>query len=188
MSRVGLVPIKIPDGVKVKVDNSCVNVSGPKGELEKKVLSGTQITVSRNSVFVKRDGDSKRQKSIHGLFRTLIFNMITGVSQGYEKTVEMRGVGFRAQVQDRNLVLNMGFSHQVNLSIPDGVEIKTVKKPVVEQLSVNQIVISGIDKEKVGEFAAVIRQLYPVEPYKGKGVRIMGEYVRRKAGKKAAAA
>jgi large subunit ribosomal protein L6 len=186
MSRIGSAPILIPDGVKVEVAGNFVGVTGSKGEVKREFHPSVKVRIAGDKLLIRRMADGRDEKSIHGLSRSLLANMVMGVSTGFEKAVEMRGIGYRAQVKDKKLVLNLGHSHSTDVEIPDGITIEVVKKPAVEQLAVTQIVIRGVDKEKVGKFAAGIRQLRPPEPYKGKGVRNIGEYVRRKAGKKAA--
>ncbi len=186
MSRIGNAPVLIPDGVKVEIAGNFVEVNGPKGGLKREFHSSVKIRIAGDKISLRRIGDGRQEKSLHGLSRSLLANMVMGVSAGFEKVVEMRGIGYRAQVRDEKLVLNLGHSHSIDIAIPDGITMEVIKKPVVEQLAITQIVIRGVDKEKVGKFAAGIRQLRPPEPYKGKGVRNIGEYVRRKAGKKAA--
>ncbi len=175
MSRIGKVPVQIPDKVKVANNNGLVNVEGPKGKLQFELPSGIKAEVADNTVIVTRSDDSKIQKSLHGVSRTVIFNMMAGVTEGYKKELEINGVGFRAQLQGKNLNLQLGFSHPVEYAIPDDVKV-TVPKPT-------QIVIEGIDKARVGQVAAEIRIIRKPEPYKGKGIRYVGEYVRRKQGK-----
>ena len=186
MSRVGKAPVEIPEGVKVSVKGNLVEVTGPRGELKVSLHPLITARVNGSNVLVQRRGDSKKEKSLHGLCRSLVANMVKGVSEGYERAVEIRGIGFRAQVKDGKLILALGYSHSIDVDVPEGIEIEIVKKPVVEQLAVTLIVIKGIDKQEIGEFVAGLRRLRPPEPYKGKGVRKVGEYVRRKAGKKAA--
>ena len=175
MSRIGRAPIKIPDGVEVKIDGSSVFVKGPKGSLENSFEREMQILIDDGNVLVKRPSDSKRNRSLHGLTRSLIFNMVEGVTKGFEKKLEVNGVGYRVQKQGKNLVMNLGFSHQVIVSEIDGISINVEGQ--------NMIVVSGIDKQKVGQFAAEIREKRPPEPYKGKGIKYIDEYIVRKAGK-----
>ena len=175
MSRIGKKPIVIPAGVEVKVNGHEVSVKGPKGSLTQVVRNEITVAVEGNEIIVTRCDDSKTARSLHGLSRTLISNMIDGVTNGYSKNLEIRGVGYRAQKQGNNLVLNLGFSHQV--IVP---EIPGIKIDVPDPL---QIVISGADKQAVGQFAAEVREKRPPEPYKGKGIRYAGEYVRHKEGK-----
>ncbi len=175
MSRIGRKPINIPAGVEVKVDGSEVTVKGPKGQLNLSVNPKITVKVEGAEIIVTRPDDEKDSRSLHGLTRTLVDNMVTGVTQGFKKELEVQGVGYRVQKQGKNLVMNLGFSHQVIVSETDEIKID-VPGP-------NAIVISGIDKQKVGQFAAEVREKRPPEPYKGKGIRYVGEYVRRKEGK-----
>lgn len=177
MSRIGLKPIEIPQGVEVKVNGDNVTVKGPKGELSRTIHSEMKVIVEENQVTVERPNDSKTAKSLHGTTRSLIFNMVEGVKNGYEKALEIQGVGYRAQKQGNKLVVNAGYSHPVEIVPEDGIEIDVPAN--------TRIVIKGIDKEKVGALAANIRAIRPPEPYKGKGIRYEGEYVRRKEGKTA---
>ncbi len=177
MSRIGKQPVVIPNGVEVKVNGSEVMVKGPKGTLTNTFRPEIAIAVEGNEIIVTRPNDNKLNRSLHGLTRTLVANMVTGVSAGYSKTLEVNGVGYRAQKQGKNLVLNLGFSHQVIVPETDGISI--------EVPSPNQIVISGADKQQVGQFAAEVRAKRPPEPYKGKGIKYAGEYIRRKEGKAA---
>ena len=186
MSRIGNAPIKVPDGVKVGIVGDLVEVTGPKGKLKRQFNPLVKVRVTGDKLTVHRMADGREDKSLHGLSRNLLANMVIGVSTGFEKTIEMRGIGYRAQVRDGKLVLNLGYSHSIDVAIPNEITVEIIKKPVVEQLAVTQMVIRGVDKEEVGRLAAGIRRFRPPEPYKGKGVRNVGEYVRRKAGKKAA--
>lgn len=175
VSRIGLKPITIPSGVEVKVeDNNNVVVKGPKGSLEKVINKDMEININNNEITVARPSDRKNHRSLHGLSRTLIYNMIVGVSEGYTKTLEIVGVGYRAQKQGKVLNLSLGFSHPVEMEDPEGIET---------EVNNNQIVVKGINKELVGNYAAVIRAWRKPEPYKGKGIRYIDEYVRRKEGK-----
>lgn len=175
MSRIGRKPIAIPAGVEVKVADNVVTVKGPKGELSQNIHQNMQIDVEGAVVTVSRPDDSKINRSLHGLSRTLIANMVEGVSTGFKKELEIVGIGYRAAKEGKNLVMNLGFSHQVIMPEIDGITIE-VPGP-------NKIVISGPDKQKVGQFAAEVREKRPPEPYKGKGVRYAGEVVRKKEGK-----
>ncbi len=175
MSRIGRQPVAIPAGVEVKVDGSTVTVKGPKGTLTKTVHSNMKVELDGATVVVTRPNDSNLNKSLHGLTRTLIANMVEGVEKGYSKELEVNGVGYRVAVQGKDLVLNIGFSHQVIMPAPEGV---TVEAP-----SPNKIVISGPDKQMVGQFAAEVREKRPPEPYKGKGIKYADEHIRRKEGK-----
>ena len=175
MSRIGVLPIAIPSGVTVDVKPTIVNVKGPKGELAQSYSSEVTVEVDDSRVVVRRKDDSKVSKSKHGLYRNLIRNMVTGVSEGFTKSLLINGVGYRAEVQGQILVLNLGYSNPVDYPIPEDLSI-TVDGPT-------KIIVSGIDKQKVGQVASEIRSIRPPEPYKGKGVRYEDEYVRRKVGK-----
>ena len=175
MSRVGRMPIAVPAGVTVDIaENNHVTVKGPKGTLEKTLPTEMEITREGEEIVVKRPNDLKKMKSLHGLTRSLLANMVTGVTEGYSKKLEVNGVGFRVAKQGKKLVMNLGFSHQVEMEDPEGVET-TVEG--------NNITVSGIDKEKVGQFAAQIRDKKRPEPYKGKGIKYADEVIRRKVGK-----
>lgn len=176
MSRIGLKPITIPSGVEVKVDSdNKVVVKGPKGTLEQQINKAMIIKIEDNQINVSRPSDRKEHRSLHGLSRTLIDNMIVGVSEGYSKTLEIVGVGYRAQKQGNKLNLNLGFSHPVEMEDPAGIEVEVPNN--------TQIIVSGIDKQAVGNYAAVIRAWRKPEPYKGKGIKYAGERIRRKEGK-----
>lgn len=175
MSRIGRQPIAVPAGVEVKVDGSTVTVKGPKGTLTRTVHSNMKVELNGDQITVTRPDDSNLNKSLHGLTRTLIANMVEGVTKGYSKELEINGVGYRAAKQGKDLVLNIGFSHQVTVSEIDGI---TIEVP-----SANKVVISGPDKQKVGQFAAEVREKRPPEPYKGKGIKYVDEHIRRKEGK-----
>ena len=177
MSRIGKKPITIPAGVDVKLNGAEVTVKGPKGELKNTFSSAMNIAVEGNEIIVTRPDDNKENRSLHGLTRTLIANMVEGVTNGYSKELEVNGVGYRVQKQGKNLVMNLGFSHQVIMEEIPGI---TIEVP-----SPNKIVISGADKQMVGQFAAEVREKRPPEPYKGKGIKYAGEYIRRKEGKAA---
>jgi len=179
MSRIGKKPVPIPSGVKVEVKDGVVIVEGPKGKLQQTLRNQVKVEVENNQVLVKRFSDSKFDKSVHGLYRALIANMIKGVNEGYTKALEIVGVGFKAQMEANCLKMQVGYSHPVIFPVPEGIKIETPKQ--------TQIVVRGIDKEKVGEVASEIRYLCPPEPYKGKGIRFAGEYIKRKVGKAAQA-
>ena len=178
MSRIGNRKINIPEGVNVTVENNVVTVKGPKGELSNEFNKDLTITVNENVVEISRPNDLKIIKSLHGTTNALISNMIVGVSEGYKKELEIVGVGYRFNVQGNKVNVNAGFSHPVVVEAPADL--------TVEQVNATEISISGIDKQKVSEFAANIRKLRKPEPYKGKGIRYKGEHIRRKEGKKAA--
>lgn len=185
MSRVGNKPISVPETVKININDSTITVEGPKGKLIRNIPAGINAEYKDNQIVVKRANETKFVKALHGLIRSLINNMVCGVTEGFKKELEVRGVGSRIDVKGKNLVMNIGFSHPVNYEIPEGIEIKVEKRPMMEQLAVVQLTISGIDKQKVGDVSASIRSIQPPEPYKGKGIRYVDEYVKRKAGKKA---
>ena len=175
MSRIGRAPITVPAGVEVKVDGQHVSVKGPKGALEMNVAPTMKVEVEAGVVHVTRPNDDKMNRSLHGLTRTLINNMVVGVSEGFSKTLEVNGVGYRASKEGKNLVLNVGYSHQVIMPETEDIQID-VPNP-------NQIIVKGIDKHKVGQFAAEVRGKRPPEPYKGKGIKYDHEVIRRKEGK-----
>ena len=175
MSRIGKLPIAIPAGVDVNIDGSTVTVKGPQGTLTRTVHSSIAVAVENNEIVVTRPNDEKLNKSLHGLTRTLIANMVEGAANGYKKELEINGIGYRAAMQGSQLVLNIGYSHQVFMDQPEGIKI--------EVPSANKIVISGPDKQKVGQFAAEVREKRPPEPYKGKGIKYVDEVIRRKEGK-----
>ena len=175
MSRIGRMPITVPANVTVAVDNNVVTVKGPKGELTQAMHPDMIIEVEGNTVLVKRPSEVKEHKSLHGLTRTLISDMIEGVEKGYKKELEVLGVGYRVAKEGKNLVMNLGYSHQVIMEEIEGITIE-VPAP-------NKIIVSGIDKQAVGQFAAEVREKRSPEPYKGKGIRYAGEVVRRKEGK-----
>lgn len=175
MSRIGKKPIAIPQGVKLEAKDNVVYVEGPKGKLNRALSSRISVEIKDNQVFLKRATNIKLDKSLHGLSRALICNMIKGVTEGYVKELEIIGVGFRAQMQGNSLNMQLGFSHPVVFPAPEGIKIEAPKQ--------NQIVVRGLDKEKVGEVASEIRKICPPEPYKGTGIRYSGEYVKKKVGK-----
>ena len=175
MSRIGRKPIAIPAGVEVTVDNGLVTVKGPKGTLSQKINPIISVEVNGNEVNVTRPNDEKEARSLHGLSRTLINNMVIGVTEGYKKELEVNGVGYRVQKQGDTLVMNLGYSHQVF--------VKEIPGITIEAPGPNQIIISGADKQLVGQFAAEVREKRPPEPYKGKGIKYATEHIRRKEGK-----
>ena len=176
MSRVGSLPIEVPAGVEVKIDGSFVHVKGPKGELEWTFSPDMTIKKEDGLIVVERPNDEPKQRAMHGTTRALINNMIVGVSKGFERVLEVVGVGYRAEMDGKNLVINVGFSHPVVVPPPEGISFEV-------DMKVRQIKVLGYDKQAVGQIAADIRKLRPPEPYKGKGIRYQGEYVRRKPGK-----
>jgi large subunit ribosomal protein L6 len=175
MSRIGMRPIEIPDGVTVELSEGQVSVKGPKGKLSQSVSPAMQIEQSDGTLRVERPTDRGEHRALHGLTRTLIANMVEGVTQGFEKRLEIQGVGYRARLKGKELELALGYSHPVSVSPPEGIEFE-VPQPT-------EVVVRGIDKQLVGEIAARIRRQRPPEPYKGKGIRYAGEQVLRKAGK-----
>ncbi len=177
MSRIGRAPIPLPDGVDFKYDNAVVTVKGPKGELTQRVPREMIVEVADGVIAVKRPTDSGQHRSLHGLTRTLIANMVTGVTDGFEKRLEIVGVGYRASLKGNDLELLVGYSHPVLIEPPEHIVFETPQATVV--------VVKGIDKQVVGEIAAKVRSVRPPEPYKGKGIRYSGEYVQRKVGKRA---
>lgn len=178
MSRKGKLPIPLPKGVEVKVSDAEVFIKGPKGSLHQPLVPGVQVSVEGNQVIVALEDENADLNHYHGLYRTLIHNMVIGTTEGFEKRLEMIGVGYRAAVQGDLLDLQLGFSHPTKLPIPKGLAVKVEKNTL--------IIISGFDKQLVGQFAATVRSKRPPEPYQGKGIRYVGEYVRKKAGKAAA--
>ena len=175
MSRIGKMPVAIPAGVEVKNEGNLVTVKGPKGELTRQFDKDLTIDIAEGVITVTRPSDDKRHRSLHGLTRTLIANMVEGVTNGYSKTLEIEGVGYRAAKSGNKVTLNLGFSHPVELVETDMIKLE-VPAP-------NKIIVSGIDKQAVGQFAAEVREKRPPEPYKGKGIRYAGEHIIRKEGK-----
>jgi len=175
MSRIGNKPIDLPDGVDIKIDGTKVKVKGSKGELERSFNERIGFDLDEGVLTVTRPDDARESRALHGLSRALLNNMVVGVSDGFSKELEIHGVGYRASMKGANIELLVGFSHPVEVEAPDGITFE-----VPEQ---TKIIVSGIDKEQVGQVAANIRKVRPPEPYKGKGIRYTGEYVRRKAGK-----
>ncbi len=175
MSRVGRNPVLIPDNVKAEVNQGELTITGPKGKLSHRFHPRVKVEIKEKKILITRQSDSNLDKSIHGLTRSITNNMVIGATEGFSKQLEIIGVGFRAQIQNNILTLRLGFSHVIDFPIPEGISIE-LPKPT-------QIKVSGIDKRLVGEVAAKIRSFYPPEPYKGKGIRYSGEYVRHKVGK-----
>ena len=175
MSRIGKLPIAVPKGVTVSIDGQTVRVKGPKGELTRTIATDITVALENDTLKVTRPSDESRHKSLHGLTRTLVANMVEGVTKGYQKTLEISGVGYKAEVRPFGLQLALGFSHPVQYKAPTGIKL-TAPQPT-------SIVIDGADKEIVGQVAAELRNLRPPEPYKGKGIKYAGEQIRRKAGK-----
>jgi large subunit ribosomal protein L6 len=175
MSRIGKHPVPVPDGVTVTIDGQTVVVKGPRGELKRKLHAEIGVALKDNEIVVTRPSDEARHKALHGLTRTLVANMVEGVTKGYTKQLEITGVGYKAEVRPYGLQLALGFSHTIDVKAPPGIKL-TAPQPT-------QIIVDGADKELVGRLAAEIRQLRKPEPYKGKGIKYAGEIVRRKAGK-----
>lgn len=175
MSRIGRKPINIPAGVEVKFENGVITVKGTKGTLTKEIHPNMTVAIDNNEIVVTRPNDEKENRALHGLTRSLIANMVEGVTNGFKKELEVNGVGYRVQKQGKNLVMNLGYSHQVTMSETDDIKIE-VPAP-------NKIIILGADKQKVGQFAAQVREKRPPEPYKGKGIKYADERIRRKEGK-----
>ena len=175
MSRIGRAPITVPAGVEVKVDGNHITVKGPKGQLERDIAHGITVELEEGVLHVKRSGDSKMERSLHGLTRTLIHNMVVGVTEGFQKKLEINGVGYRAEKKGTQVVMKLGFSHDVIIDETDDIKM--------EMPDANTLIVKGIDKQKVGQFAAEVRAKRPPEPYKGKGIKYDYEVVRRKVGK-----
>lgn len=175
MSRVGKLPIKIPQGVSISLNDSLITVKGPKGTLTHQIPSRVTVELDQNTLVVKRQDDSIPSRSLHGLTRALLSNLVHGVSQGFTKGMEIHGTGYRAEVQNNVLNLNLGYSHPVQFQLPDGITATVERQTVIR--------LEGIDRELLGQTAARIRALRPVEPYKGKGIRYTDEHVHRKVGK-----
>jgi large subunit ribosomal protein L6 len=175
MSRIGKLPIEIPKGVKIGFSDSCLSVQGPNGSLSRQIMSNVSLDINDSAIVVSRIDDSNLSRSAHGLTRTLISNMVVGVTKGFQTNLEINGVGYRAEVKGKELVLSLGYSHPVNFIIPDGI--------VIEVEKMTKISIKGFDKEMVGQTAAKIRSFRSPEPYKGKGVKYADETILRKAGK-----
>lgn len=175
MSRIGKLPIPVPAGVDVKIEGDLITVKGPKGTLERTLVKDVNVSLEEGNIVVTRPSDEKKHRAFHGLTRSLIQNMVTGVTNGYEKSLDLVGVGYRAQMQGNKLVLAVGYSHPVEFAAIDGIEM--------ECPAPTKILIKGIDKQMVGQLAADIRKVRPPEPYKGKGIRYTNEFVKMKAGK-----
>ncbi len=181
MSRIGILPIQLPEGVTVTVNKNVIVVKGPLGELSQEINNDIKVKIEENHMVLERPTDQKRHKALHGLYRSLVFNMVAGVSEGYTIQQELVGVGFKAEAKGQRLELNLGFSHDIYIELPEEVKVETVterrKNPV--------ITLKSHDKQLIGQVAAKIRSFRPPEPYKGKGIRFVGEQIRKKAGKAA---
>ncbi len=175
MSRIGKIPVPVPAGVDVKLNGSDISVKGPKGELSYSFSKNLKISQTDEGIVVERPNDERENRSLHGLTRTLINNMIIGVTEGYVKTLELQGVGYRASLKGKSLEMTLGFSHPVKVDPPEGIEFECPETTLIH--------VKGIDKQLVGQVAADVRSYRPPEPYKGKGIRYQGEHVRRKEGK-----
>jgi len=175
MSRIGKLPVPLPSGVKVNLENGVLKVAGPKGSLEHVLGPGMDLEITQEHIIVKRPDDHRKSRAVHGLTRSIINNLITGVSKGFERVLEISGVGYRSEVKGNTLLLNLGYSHPINFTLPESITVRVDKQ--------NRIIIEGCDKQKVGETAAKIRAFRPPEPYKGKGVKFVEERIRRKVGK-----
>jgi len=182
MSRIGKLPIEIPSGVEVKFADGVLTVKGPKGELKQDIQPLVKLEIADNQIVVVPQAETKEARSFHGLYRSLTANMVEGVTKGYQKRLEINGVGYRAQIQGQKITLSLGYSHPIEYQVPEGVTA------VIDKEKNNVIVVSGISKQKVGQTAAEIRDFRKPEPYKGKGVKYEDEHIRRKAGKAASAA
>ncbi len=181
MSRIGKMPVPVPKDVTVNIGNGVVQVKGKKGELLVRLMPGISAKVEDGSVHLERENETKQARSLHGLNRALLANAVTGVSTGWKKELEIIGIGYKVEKQGKNVVFSLGYSHSINFPEPEGITIDVEPKA-------NRITVGGIDRQRVGQVAAEIRALRPPEPYKGKGIRYVGEYVRRKAGKQGAKA
>jgi large subunit ribosomal protein L6 len=177
LSRVGIIPIEIPEGIDFSIKNNIVTVKKGEQVLQQEILSGIKVEVKDNTIYLNRPNDTKYFKSLHGLYRSLIYNMIFGLTQGYEKRLELRGIGYDVKLDGKTVIFNIGYSHPIYFILPDGITIE-----IPEQ---NKIIVKGFDKALVGEVAAKIRSFRPPEPYKGKGIRYIDEHVKKKAGKAA---
>ena len=182
MSRIGKAPINLPEGVSITIDKNVVNVKGPKGELTQEIDPDITCKVEDGVVTLERPTEQKRHKSLHGLYRSLVSNMVEGVSNGYKKEMELVGVGYKAAVQNNVLELNLGYSHSIYFAVPEEIKVSAE----TEKGKNPKVIVEGIDKQLVGQISAKIKSLRKVEPYKGKGIRFIGEQIRRKAGKTAA--
>ena len=182
MSRIGKKEIIVPSSVKVEMKDRVISVSGPRGSLKKEIHPRIDVLIDGGKILFKRQSDEKRDKTLHGTMRSIVASMVKGVVDGFTKELFIEGIGYRAQVQDDILTLQVGFTHNIEIKIPEGIKVE------IEKQKQNKVFISGADKEKIGQFAADIRDIKPPEPYKGKGIRYMNEHIQRKAGKSAVGA
>ncbi len=186
MSRVGKQPIDLPERVKVSIKNGEVTVEGPKGKLSQRIPEGINIAIEDGKILVTRSSDNRRIRAFHGLARALIANMVTGVTQGFAKTLRIVGLGYKAQFENGTLTLQLNHSHPIVYKVPEGIDIAIERPETVQNQPEIPLTVSGIDRQHVGQVAAIIRDFQKPEPYKGKGIKYQGEYIRRKAGKAAA--
>ena len=185
MSRIGKIPIDLPKGVEVSMENSTVTVKGPKGKLLQKLPEGVDLTVKDGQIVVTRSSDHRRIRAFHGLARALVANMVTGVSQGFTKTLRIVGLGYKAEFENGTLTLQLNHSHPIEYKTPEGIDITVERAVTIQNQPEIPVIINGIDRQQVGQVAANIRGFQPPEPYKGKGIKYLEEHIRRKAGKAA---
>lgn len=185
MSRVGKRPIDVPEQVKVSVQNSEVIVEGPRGKLSQKIPDGVNIVMEDSRILVTRSTEDRRIRALHGLTRALVANMVTGVTEGFTKTLRIAGLGYKAQFENGTLTLQLNYSHPIVYKVPEGIDISIERAETVQNQPEIPLIISGIDRQQVGQVAAIIRDFQKPEPYKGKGIKYLGEHIRRKAGKAA---
>jgi len=185
MSRVGKKPIDLPKQVKVSVENGEVTVEGPKGKLSQRVSNGINVAIEDSEIVVTRSTDNRQMRALHGLTRALIANMVTGVTQGFSKTLRITGLGYKAQFENGTLTLQLNHSHPIVYEMPEGIDVTIERAETVQNQPEIPLTISGIDRQQVGQIAAIIRDFQKPEPYKGKGIKYLGEHIRRKAGKAA---
>ena len=185
MSRVGKKPIDLPERVKVSIENSEVAVEGPRGKLSQEVPDGINVVVEDSKIVVTRSSDDRRIRSLHGLTRALIGNMVIGVTQGFVETLRIAGLGYKAQFENGTLTLQLNYSHPIVYKVPEGIDITIERSITIQNQPEIPLIVSGIDRQQVGQVAAIIRDFQKPEPYKGKGIKYLGEHIRRKAGKAA---
>jgi large subunit ribosomal protein L6 len=185
MSRIGKLPVSLPEKVKVSIANGEMTVEGPKGKLSQEIPGGVEVAVEDGQIIITRSSENKRVRAFHGLTRALVANMVTGVTDGFSKTLRIAGLGYKAEVQGKMLNLQLNHSHPVLFEIPDGIDIAVERAETIQNQPEIPVIISGIDRQQVGQVAADIRDLQKPEPYKGKGIKYLNEHIRRKAGKAA---
>jgi len=185
MSRIGKKPIDLPKQVKLSIENGEVTVEGPKGKLSQKVSNGINVAIEDSEIVVTRSTDNRQMRALHGLTRALIANMVTGVTQGFSKTLRITGLGYKAQFENGTLTLQLNHSHPIVYEMPEGIDVTIERAETVQNQPEIPLTISGIDRQQVGQIAAIIRDFQKPEPYKGKGIKYLGEHIRRKAGKAA---